>query len=54
MKYCEDYPCCGHTPDDPCDYAGPTADDIMANPAKYHLGCDHEAGYCRYEDDEEE
>lgn len=18
-KYCEDYPCCGHTPQDPCD-----------------------------------
>jgi hypothetical protein len=20
MAYCEDYPCCGHTPSDPCDY----------------------------------
>lgn len=19
MTYCEDYPCCGHTPGDPCD-----------------------------------
>jgi hypothetical protein len=19
MTYCEDYPCCGHTPSDPCD-----------------------------------
>lgn len=19
MSYCEDYPCCGHTPGDPCD-----------------------------------
>ena len=19
MAYCEDYPCCGHTPGDPCD-----------------------------------
>jgi hypothetical protein len=18
MRYCEDYPCCGHTPSDPC------------------------------------
>lgn len=25
--YCEDYPCCGHTPADPCDGTGPTADD---------------------------
>lgn len=20
--YCEDYPCCGHTPQDPCDGVG--------------------------------
>lgn len=19
MRYCEDYPCCGHTPSNPCD-----------------------------------
>jgi len=22
MSYCEDYPCCGHTPSDPCDGGG--------------------------------
>lgn len=57
MAYCEDYPCCGHTPEDPCDYTGPTAADMSADPARYHLGCDHEAGECRYEEwdeDEEE
>ena len=25
--YCEDYPCCGHTPADPCDPDGLTAAD---------------------------
>jgi len=25
--YCEDYPSCGHTPSDPCDDTGLTADD---------------------------
>ena len=24
---CEDYPACGHTPDDPCDDTGPTVED---------------------------
>jgi hypothetical protein len=51
MAKCEDFPCCGHTADDPCDYSGPTSADILADPAKYHLGCDHNAGYCDYEDD---
>jgi len=49
---CEDYPCCGHTPSDPCDYSGPTSSDMLANPARYHLGCDHEVG-CEYEADED-
>jgi hypothetical protein len=56
-RRCEDYPCCGHTPDDPCGYVGPTSEDMMRNPAGFHLGCDHEAGYCEYildEDDEDE
>jgi hypothetical protein len=22
VTYCEDYPCCGHTPSDPCGYDG--------------------------------
>jgi hypothetical protein len=48
MAYCEDYPCCGHTSDDPCNYSGPTATDMAADPAKYHIGCDHEALHCLY------
>ena len=55
--YCEDYPCCGHTPDDPCDGTGyVSAEQMLENPAKYHLGCDHETGCCDYEreDDDEE
>lgn len=53
MSYCEDYPCCGHTEEDPCDYSGPSADDILADPRRYHLHCEHEAGYC-VEDDEDD
>ena len=29
MPMCEDYPCCGHTPADPCGSSGPTADDYL-------------------------
>lgn len=54
MRLCEDYPCCGHTNEDPCGYVGPTSEDILANPAKYHLGCDHETGYCEYEEREDD
>lgn len=43
---CEDYPCCGHTPDDPCErqwYDEPDAFDLRRNP---HALCDHENGDC--------
>lgn len=50
MTYCEDYPCCGHTAQDPCDWQGPTSDDMLADPSRYHVGCDHEAGFCDYAD----
>jgi hypothetical protein len=52
MTYCEDYPACGHTPQDPCDYSGPTSRDMLADPARYHVGCDHEIGDCNYEYDD--
>jgi hypothetical protein len=52
--YCEDYPCCGHTPLDPCNYSGPTSEDMLANPYKYHLDCEHEAGYCQHDDEDDE
>ena len=29
MAMCEDYPCCGHTPSDPCGSEGPSADDYL-------------------------
>lgn len=29
MAMCEDYPCCGHTPQDPCGLEGPTSDDYL-------------------------
>lgn len=30
---CEDYPCCGHTYDDPCSGEGLRMEDYLANPA---------------------
>jgi hypothetical protein len=56
MAYCEDYPCCGHTPQDPCErqwYDEPDAFDTTKNP---HALCDHENGECDvdYYDEEEE
>lgn len=46
---CEDYPCCGHTPTDPCEaqwYDAPDAFDTTINP---HALCDHEFGECNVE-----
>lgn len=57
MTYCEDYPCCGHTPSDPCEhqpYDEPGYYDLTRNP---HALCEHEVGICDVwpdEDDEEE
>jgi hypothetical protein len=56
---CEDYPCCGHTPLDPCDrqwYDEPGAFDTR-RPGNEHALCDHENGDCDVEpdwDDEDE
>ena len=47
---CEDYPCCGHTPQDPCDkqwYDEPDSFDTTKNP---HALCDHENGECDVDD----
>lgn len=54
MSYCEDYPCCGHTPQDPCErqwYDEPDAFDTTKNP---HALCDHENGECDVEEYDEE
>lgn len=56
--HCEDYPCCGHTPLDPCTrewYDHPDAFDTRRNP---HALCNHEDGDCDvtpddYDDEEE-
>lgn len=51
---CEDYPCCGHTPLDPCDrqwYDEPYAFDLSRNP---HALCEHEYGICDVEPDEDD
>jgi hypothetical protein len=48
---CEDYPCCGHTPDNPCTrqwYDEPGAFD-MSIPGNEHALCDHENGVCEVE-----
>ena len=43
-SYCIDYPCCGHTYDDPCDAP---AYDPYSDP---HLCCEHEVGICQVRD----
>lgn len=60
MGHCEDYPCCGHTPLDPCTrewYDHPDAFDTSI-PGQEHRLCDHESGDCyvadRYDDGEDE
>lgn len=56
MAYCEDYPCCGHTPDDPCGrqpYDEPGYYDT-SRPGNEHALCDHENGECDVEYDEPE
>ena len=43
---CEDYPCCGHTPADPCErqwFDHPDAFNPQVNP---HCFCEHEYGIC--------
>ena len=54
---CEDYPCCGHTPDDPCErqwYDEPGAFDT-SRPGNEHALCDHENSICEVElDDDDE
>lgn len=58
MSYCEDYPCCGHTPDDPCErqpYDEPGYYDTSV-PGNEHALCNHEEGECNvdyYDDDDD-
>lgn len=58
-NYCEDYPCCGHTPSDPCarqPYDEPGYYDT-SRPGNEHALCDHENGDCDvdyFEDEGEE
>lgn len=58
--YCPDYPCCGHTPQDPCWrewYDEPGAFDTSILGHEHRL-CDHENGECDvpepYDDDDED
>lgn len=56
---CEDFPCCGHTNDDPCEpqpYDRPDYYDTTV-PGNEHALCDHENGDCNvpdYDDDEDD
>lgn len=53
MAYCEDYPCCGHTPQDPCEaqwYDEADAFNPLVNP---HCFCEHEFGICEVSDYDE-
>jgi hypothetical protein len=52
VALCEDYPCCGHTPDDPCGrqwYDEPGAFDTT-RPGNEHALCEHEYGICEVDD----
>lgn len=45
---CEDYPCCGHTPSDPCErqpYDEPGYFDT-SRPGNEHALCNHAEGEC--------
>jgi len=56
MSYCEDFPCCGHTPQDPCDrqpYDEPGYFDTTIS-GNEHALCDHENGECNVDYDEPE
>jgi hypothetical protein len=56
MARCEDYPCCGHTPEDPCgpqEYDRPNYYDITIPGNEHHL-CNHEEGECQVDEDEED
>lgn len=53
---CEDYPCCGHTPQDPCEpqwYDAPGAFDV-SRPGNEHALCEHEFGFCDVADEFED
>lgn len=51
---CEDFPCCGHTYEDPCGpqwYDAPDAFDTRVNP---HAFCEHAEGWCDVDDYDED
>ena len=51
---CEDYPCCGHTDNDPCGpqwYDAPGAFDTAIHP---HALCEHEFSFCDVDDYDED
>lgn len=50
--YCEDYPCCGHTPADPCSTQAYDAVDYYDTARNPHAFCEHAEGWCDVEDDE--
>ena len=56
MSRCEDYPCCGHTDGLGCNYdTSYYSSQEYHNYINIHYGCDHEAGWCAVElDDEDE
>jgi hypothetical protein len=56
MARCIDYPCCGHTPADPCDeqwYDKPGAFDT-SRPGNEHALCDHASGDCAVDLDDDD
>lgn len=50
---CEDYPCCGHEAGD-CNGLLYGSDEAIKAQVELHSGCEHEHGYCRLQDEDEE
>jgi hypothetical protein len=55
-RRCEDFPCCGHSLSEGCDDKSGyvSSETMLSDPARYHVGCDHNTGYCEYEDRDDE
>lgn len=55
MARCEDYPCCGHTDGLGCNYdTSYYSSQEYYNYMNIHYGCDHEAGWCAAQGEDDE
>lgn len=52
-RTCEDFPCCGHELGD-CDGSKYGKDENLIAHAYLHADCEHEAGYCKVAEREQD